>query len=233
MTPKGPLPPHPTPGGVTRAPLSPGGFSIVTWSVPVTASTWNPPKSGGSPSPHGLSPLTLVAPGAPVTPRCDTNPLHCSHLHQTLWLPLAEEVSGGFSDPSQPLSQPGPWLGLSLSPQQVPRPPQVTPGPSSTVTSTAPRAPRSPGCPATPHTSKTPKTPWHLKNTKSRLFSPAPAPGAALEQWKRRETEFQEGKPSLSLSPPAPGTPYPSPLPVLGSGAVPGIPAAPEEMESY
>lgn len=71
VTPKGPFPDS----------FSPGGFSIVTQSVPVTASTWNPPKLGGSLSPHGL---TLVSPGVPVTPRCDTNLLHCSHIHQTL-----------------------------------------------------------------------------------------------------------------------------------------------------
>lgn len=74
VTPKGPLPPHPTPGGVTRAPLSPGGFSIMTWSVPVTASTWNPPKSGGShhptasPRSHWWHLVLLSPPGVTQTP---------------------------------------------------------------------------------------------------------------------------------------------------------------------
>lgn len=140
----------------------------MTWSVPVTASTWNPPKSGGSLSPHVPSLFTLVS---PVTPRCDTNLLHCSDLHQTLWLLLAKGASDGFSDPSQPLSRPGLWLSLSLL---VPRPPQVTPGPSSTGPCLHPLLP---GLPChTPHhmapqkhqkhhgTSKTSNpgcSPWH------------------------------------------------------------------------
>lgn len=123
-----------------------------------------------------------------------------------------------------------------------PGPPQVTPGPSSTNTSTGPcLCPLLPGLSChTPHhvapqkhqnhcgTSKTPNpgcSPWHRPLKK--------------QLWSRRTSEklnsTRENPPCpCQLPPPCPRDHFnPAPLPAPGAEALPGVPPAPKDVELY